>query len=146
MTSIWPLMTPGQRSPLHRTISSVWWTQELEQLLVLTSNLQSWKKRLGQFVWFGSKTLPPFPQCNVGLSHVARGSARSPNIDWWGVGKEMTNGELGGIFKTMHCPKCPYNHEHWDNCSKVGQVSQLFFSRIVGHRHTKITTMQQYFK
>ena len=49
-----------------------------------------------------------------------------------GVGKDMTNGELGGFFKTMHCPKCPYNREHWDNCNKVDQVSQLFFSRIVG--------------
>ena len=48
-----------------------------------------------------------------------------------GVGKDMTNGELGGFFKTIHCPKCPYNREHWDNCNKVGQVSQLFFSRIV---------------
>ena len=48
-----------------------------------------------------------------------------------GVGKDMTNGDLGGFFKTMHCPKCPYNREHWDNCNKVGQVSQLFFSRIV---------------
>ena len=47
------------------------------------------------------------------------------------VGKDMTNGELGGIFKTMHCPKCPYNREHWDDCSKVGQMSQLFFSGIV---------------
>ena len=43
----------------------------------------------------------------------------------------MTNGKLGGFFKTIHCPKCPYNREHWDNCNKVGQVSQLFFSRIV---------------
>ena len=42
---------------------------------------QSWKKRLGQFVRFGSKSLPPFPQCNVDPSHVARGCARSPNID-----------------------------------------------------------------
>ena len=48
-----------------------------------------------------------------------------------GVGKDMTNGEIGGFFKTMHCPKCPYNREHWDNCNKVDQVSQLFFSRIV---------------
>ena len=80
---------------------------------------------------------------------VQRGSPLSPNamlirvmlpeappgrptlID--GVGKDMTNGELGGFFKTMHCPKCPYNREHWDNCNKVDQVSQLFFSRIVGH-------------
>ena len=48
-----------------------------------------------------------------------------------GVGKDMTNGELDGFFKTMHCPKCPNNRKHWDNCNKVGQVSQLFFSRIV---------------
>ena len=82
-------------------------------------------------IWFKNSPHPPIPQCNVGPSHSARGRARSLNIDWWGVGKEMTNGELGGIFKTMHCPKCPYNREHWDNCSKVGQVSQLFFSRIV---------------
>ena len=43
-----------------------------------------------------------------------------------GVGKDVTNGELGGFFKTMHCPKCPYNREHWDNCNGVDQVSQLF--------------------
>ena len=42
---------------------------------------QSWKKRLGQFVRFGSKTLPPFPQCNVDPCHVARGRASPPNID-----------------------------------------------------------------
>ena len=74
----------------------------------------------------------PFPQCHVDPSHVARGRVRSANIDWWEVGKDMTNGELGGFVKTMHCPKCPYNREHWDNCNKVGQMSQLFFSRIVG--------------
>ena len=89
--------------------------------------LQSWKKRLGQLVRFGSKSLPPFPQCNVDPSHVARGRARLPNIDWWGMGKDMTNGELGGFFKTMHCPKCPYNRKHWNNRNKVGPVSQLFF-------------------
>ena len=97
----------------------------------LLVELQSWKKRLGQFVRFASKNLPPpFPQCNVDPSHVARGRARSPNIDWWGWGR-VTNGELGCFFKTMHCPKCPYNREHRDNCNKVDQVSQLFFSRIV---------------
>ena len=26
-------------------------------------------------------SLPPFPQCNVDPCHVARGRARSPNID-----------------------------------------------------------------
>ena len=84
-------------------------------------------------IWF--KKSPPFPQCNVDPNQIARGRARSPNIDWWGwgwgVGKDMTNGELGGFFKTIHCPKFPYNREHWDNCNKVGLVSQLFFSRIV---------------
>ena len=60
-----------------------------------------------------------------------------------GVGKDMTNGELGGFFKTMHCPKCPYNREHWDNCNKVDQVSQLFFSRIVGlHNNLQWSTLQ----
>ena len=57
-----------------------------------------------------------------------QGSARSPNIDWWRMGKYMTNGELE---KTMHSPKCPLNREHWDNCSKLRQVFQQFFSMIV---------------
>ena len=80
-----------------------------------------------RFVRFGSESLPPFPQCNVDLSHVARGRARLPNIGWWGVGKDMTNGELGGFFKTIHCPKCSLSCKHWDNCNKVAQVFQLFF-------------------
>ena len=83
---------------------------------------------------------------------VQRGSPLSPNAmlirvmfqkprqvaQHWlmGVGKDMTNGELGGFFKTMHCPKCPSYREHWDNCNKVYQVSQLFFSRIVAWKCT----------
>ena len=80
-------------------------------------------------IWF--KEAPPFPpmQCwSVSCCQRPRQVAQH----WlMGVGKDMTNGELGGFFKTMHCPKCPYNREHWDNCNKVDQVSQLFFSRIV---------------
>ena len=80
-------------------------------------------------IWF--KEAPPFPpmQCwSVSCCQRPRQVAQH----WlMGVGKDMTNGELGGFFKTMHCPTCPYNREHWDNCNKVDQVSQLFFSRIV---------------
>ena len=65
---------------------------------------------------------------------VQRGSPLSPNAmlirvmlpkaapgrpTLMGVGKDMTNGKLGGFLKTMHCPKCPYNREHCDNCNKV---------------------------
>ena len=77
------------------------------------------------------KVSPLYP--NAMLIRVMLPEA-TPGPQHWlmGMGKDTTNGELGGFFKTMHCPKCPYNREHWDTCNKVGQVSQLFFSRIVG--------------
>ena len=53
----------------------------------------------------------------------------------------MANGELGGFFKTMHSPKCPYNRQHFDNCNKVDQVSQLFFSRIVAAPQCRYTPL-----
>ena len=93
--------------------------------------LQSWKKRLGQFVRFGSKSLPLSPDAMLIRVMLTEAASGRPTLIDGGVGKDMKNGALGGFFKTMHCPKCPYNREHWDNCNKVGQVSQLFFSRIV---------------
>ena len=106
-------------------------TDLLEQIClklpIALGKLQSWKKRLGQFVRFGSKSLPISPNAMFIRVHVARGRVRSANIDWWGVGKDMTDGELGGFFKTMHCPKCPYNREHWDNCNKVVSSANSLF-------------------
>ena len=93
----------------------------------LVGHLQSWKKRLGQFVWFGSKTLPLSPQCSVSPESCCQRPRQVAQHWLMGGGEGNDKWELGGIFKTMHCPKCPYNREHWDNCSKVGQVSQLFF-------------------
>ena len=114
------------------------WSKKQFQMKNLGFRSDNPGKKVGTVcpIWF--KKSAPFPQCNVDPSHVARGHVRSANIDWWGVGKDMTNGELGGFFKTIHCPKCPYNRKHLDNCNKVGQVSQLFFSRIVG--------LQSYFR
>ena len=78
---------------------------------------------LSDLVQRGSPLSPNAMLIRVMLPEAAAGHPTL--ID--GVGKDMTNGELGGFFKTMHCPKCPYNREHWDNCNKVDQVSQLFF-------------------
>ena len=57
-------------------------------------------------IWF--KKSPPFPQCNVDPSHVARGRIKSANIDWWGVGKDMTNRELHGFFNPFLSAHIPY--------------------------------------
>ena len=54
---------------------------------------QSWKKRLGQFVRFGLKRLPPFPQCNVDPFRLPEAAPGRPTLidgggegyDKWGV-------------------------------------------------------------
>ena len=83
---------------------------------------------MSDLVQRGSPLSPNAMLIRVMLPEAAPG--RPTLID--GGGEGLTNGELEGFFKTMHCPKCPYNREHWDNCNKSGSsVPTLFFSRIV---------------
>ena len=136
-----PFKIPTFRVPRTQYLDN-WWQKDV--FPTLNSNIV-WKWRFAEShastilekkvgtvcpIWF--KEAPPFPpmQCwSVSCCQRPRQVAQH----WlMGVGKDMTNGELGGFFKTMHCPKCPYNREHWDDCNKVDQVSQLFLSRIVG--------------
>ena len=125
-------------------ISKLWSKNPISDENIRISLRQSWKKRLGQFVRFGSKSLPPpFPPMQCWSESCCQRPRQVAQHWLMGVGKDMTNGELGGFFKTMHCPKCRYNREHWDNCNKVDQVSQLFFSRIVGAANFTDTLLSQ---
>ena len=82
---------------------------------------------------FVLKSLPPSPNAMLIRVMLPGTVLGRPTLTYGGegVGKDMTNGELGGFFKTMPCPKCPLNREHWDNCNKLRRMFQLFFSMIV---------------
>ena len=103
-----------------------WWKTIIVQALCVVYNpgKKGWDS-LSDLV----QKVSPFPpmQCwsesccqrlrQVG-KHWLTGSGEG--YDKWGVRWLL-------FFKTIHYLKCPYNREHWDNCNKVGQVSQLFF-------------------
>ena len=63
------------------------------------------EKKIGTVRPILLKKSPPFPNAMLIWVMLPEATPGCPTlIDGGGVGKDMTNGELGGFFKTMHCP------------------------------------------
>ena len=74
-----------------------------------TSSSTILEKKVGTvcLIWF-KKSPRPFPPMQCWPESCCQRPRQVAQHWLKGVGKDMTNGELGGFFKTMHCPKCPY--------------------------------------
>ena len=66
---------------------------------------QSRKIRLAHFVGIKGEKHPLSPRGNVDPSHVTRSLSSTPNIDWWGVGKDIRKGPLLLSIKQCFVPK-----------------------------------------